>query len=275
MHPPRHIRVHVTVPLSAGAAGLHELQRALRHEGRRALLAGLVAALADVEETLVAAPIHCTRCQGIMRSRGRTRRRLVTVFGPLEVRRRRYACVRCRTVRRPLDEWMGVPEGTDYTAAVRELALFLAADLSYERAADALRHLSGIVMSGRQIQLLLEDEGATLEEASLAAPPAVSGATLRRRFRRASDTPEAAGRRRLLQLQRLKSSGGWDRYWARRADALASHVTRTPAPTRMPQRAEGGTVRVALPVAPRALPTPAAPRAPERRRTPASRSTVG
>lgn len=192
----------------------HDLQRDMRRESRQALLGALRKAVEQVEKVLSATPVRCPRCRRRMRSRGRTTRRVVTVFGLLDIQRARYRCATCRTVRRPLDEWLGLA-GTEYTAAVREQALYLTADLPYERAADVLRHVGGIGISGRQIQRLLEVESAHIEAAlGTRRDEQVTG--LERRFRRAGKQRATAGAGRVQQLRQLKTSGRWDEYWTRR-----------------------------------------------------------
>src|SRR5439155_1697891 len=137
------VEISFRLNLDLQTATFYDLQREVRREARQALLRALRASLVEVEKALVAEPILCPGCQVPMRSRGRTVRRIVTVFGSLPVRRARYGCATCGTVRRPLDEWIGLAEGTEYTAAVREQVLYLSADLPYERAADVLRHVDG------------------------------------------------------------------------------------------------------------------------------------
>ncbi len=214
------IPVEMTFTLSADPdeSSFHKLQRDIRRESRRALLRGLQNALQEMEKTLLEKPVLCPQCERPMRSRGRTPRRVVTMFGPLDIQRRRYHCLACHTVRRPLDEWIGLFTGTEFTTAVREQALFLAADLPYERAAEALRHVGGIGMSGRQIQLLLEEEAGHIEEALAHGGDGRDDdaeTILRRRFRRVGRRG-SEGARRVLQLRQLKTSGLWDIYWARR-----------------------------------------------------------
>jgi hypothetical protein len=209
------VPVSVSLSTEVHARTLHDLQRELRREARGAMLQSLRGALRQVEKTLVAAGVPCPSCQRPMRSRGRSARRIVTMFGPLSVQRARYACHACGTTRRPLDEWMGLTDGTEYTAAVREQALYLAADLSYDTAADVLRHVAGIGMSGRQIQRLLQEEAPNLEDV-LGDGPDAPESTLRHRFRRAGKTKATAGAQRVLQLRQLKTSGRWDEYWLRR-----------------------------------------------------------
>ena len=219
-------------------ATFHALQRDIRRESRRALVRGLQHAVAEMEKTLLATPILCPQCTRPMRSRGRTTRRVVTVFGPLAIQRRRYRCAPCGTVRRPLDEWIGLFEGTEYTVAVREQALYLAADLPYERAAEVLRHVGGIGMSGRQIQHLLHEEGPRIEAAlgggRQPADPEQEP-VLRRRFRRRGKDADSPGAQRILQLRKLRTSGLWDTYWTHRFEeerAAQQHAEHTLAPLR-------------------------------------------
>ena len=209
------VEISFRITLDLENATFYDLQREVRREARQALLRALRTALGEVEKALLAAPILCPGCQAPMRSRGRTMRRIVTVFGSLALRRARYGCAACGTVRRPLDEWIGLAEGTEYTAAVREQVLYLSADLPYERAADVLRHVAGIGISGRQIQRLLEAESEHIE-AAIGQARSEGEAPLRRRFRRAGRDGETAGAARVLQLRKLKTSGLWEQYWARR-----------------------------------------------------------
>lgn len=206
------VELSFEVTADLGRINFHDLQRDIRREARRGLLRVLADALIAVEKALLASPVLCQACERPMRSRGRNPRRVVTVFGTLEVKRVRYACPGCRAVRRPLDEWLGLAEGSEYTGAVCEQALYLAADLPYERAADVLRHVGGIGISGRQIQRLLQAEAEHLE-AAVGAPQTEPETVVRSRFRRA---PKTTGVQRVLQLRQLKSSGRWDEYWTSR-----------------------------------------------------------
>ncbi|MCC6847333.1 MAG: hypothetical protein IT294_02440 [Deltaproteobacteria bacterium] len=209
---PFHASFGVAVDL--GRSGFKDLQREIRREARRALASAFKEMLGRIERALVARRVVCGACAVRMYSRGRSARRIVTAFGPIEVFRTRYRCRRCGATRRPLDEWLAIE--ADVTAMVREQALYLAADLPYDRAAEVLRHVGGIGISGRQIQRLLELESDRIEVA-LGGPRACAGG-VKQRFRRAGNTDTSAGARRLLQLRRLRSSGLWDAYWSGRLD---------------------------------------------------------
>jgi hypothetical protein len=213
MHIPIDISFSVTADLEKST--LHDLQRDIRREARRGLLGALRVAVARIEKTLLAKPVRCPQCDHPMRSRGKSPRRVVTIFGPIDLQRVRYGCHRCGTVRRPLDEWLGALGETECTAAVCEQALYLAADLPYERAADVLRHVGGIGISGRQIQRLVRAESAHIE-AALGKPPREREDALRRRFRHAGRGHATAGAQRVLRLRQLKTSGLWEEYWGRR-----------------------------------------------------------
>lgn len=209
---PFELSFSVTVHL--GRSGLKDLQREVRREARRALASAFKEAIARIERRLVGARVTCGACAVRMYSRGRSARRILTVFGPIEVKRTRYRCRHCGATRRPLDEWLALE--ADVTAMVREQALYLAADLPYDRASDVLRRVGGIGISGRQIQRLLEIESGRIE-AALGSPRSC-GSGVGQRFRRAGKNSATIGARRLLQLRRLRSSGLWDAYWAGRFD---------------------------------------------------------
>jgi hypothetical protein len=212
-----HIPIEISFGISADLqkSTLHDLQRDIRREARRALLGALRRAIGEIERTLLAKPVVCPRCERPMRSRGKSPRRVVTIFGTLDLQRVRYGCHRCGAARRPLDEWLGSLGDTECTAAVREQALYLAADLPYERAADVLRHVGGIGISGRQIQRLVRAESAYIE-AALGKPPREREDVLRLRFRHAGRGRPTAGAQRVLRLRQLKTSGLWEEYWGRR-----------------------------------------------------------
>jgi hypothetical protein len=205
----------------------------LRRESRRALLRALRGVVEQVEKALIASGVVCPVCTRSMRSRGRSARRIVTILGTIEIARARYGCRTCGTTRRPLDEWLGLLTGTEYTVAVGEQALYLAADLPYDRAAEVLRHVGGIGMSGRQIQRLLRTESSHIE-AALGASVDERSEALGHRFRRAGRGETSAGARRVSQLRQLKTSGLWDRYWADRirAERRSAH----PVPPRKADR---------------------------------------
>jgi hypothetical protein len=222
------IDISFTLSVNLQKTTLHDLQRDIRRESRHALRRALRTAIQQIEKTLLSSPVACPKCKRAMRSRGRTARRIVTIFGSVELQRARYRCATCKTVRRPLDEWIGML-ASDYTAAVREQALYLSADLPYERAADVLRIFGGIGISGRQIQRLLEAESTHIEAAIGAAAEESTG-PMRRRFRRAGKHGASAGVARVMQLRQLKASGLWDEYWARRVRQEGGETGRTATP---------------------------------------------
>src|SRR3989442_14796636 len=142
------VEISFRLTLDLQSATFYDLQREVRREARQALLRALRTSLGEVEKALLAAPILCPGCHAPMRSRGRTMRRIVTVFGSLAVRRGRYGGAACGTVRRPLDEGIGLAEGTEDTAARREQGPYLSADLPDERAGGVPRPAAGTGSSG-------------------------------------------------------------------------------------------------------------------------------
>ena len=194
--PPISVDVTFTITFDPTTTRLSEIERDLRRDSRRVLARALTAALGRVEDRLVETLAPCARCGGRMRSRGRTLRRLITLFGALPVRRARYACVTCRAIRQPLDEWIGPERYGVYSRSVCEQALYLAAELSFERAAEVLRHVGGIAMSGRQIERVLKAESPRIAATFGVETARIGGI--------ATVTPDAVG---LLDCGPVASSG--------------------------------------------------------------------
>jgi hypothetical protein len=209
----RSFSIAFTIDVDPRRCTLDQLQRDLRRESRRALAQALLDVIAQVDATLAVDNPPCTRCGGRIRSRGRTSRRIVTMFGTIAVRRARYACITCRTVHRPFDDWLLDGVCGEYSRAVCEQALYLAAELAYERAAEVLQHVTGVAMSGRQIQRILDAEGERLTQTVRGAADfetAASHGEVQRRFRHKT---ARQGAELVNALRHLKTSGRWSAYW--------------------------------------------------------------
>ena len=100
----------------------------------------------------------CPKCGQAMSINSRQTRRMGILAGPVTIYRRRLRCRVCGLERYPLDEkWT---RSRRHTLPVIERALYLATDTSYEKAAAALKKLTGAEMSHGQIQMLAKEEGA-------------------------------------------------------------------------------------------------------------------
>ncbi len=116
--------VPVEVHLATDHADVGSLERtvsaALAEVGTR-----LWAELFGRLEAALAAPPECSLCGGPTKANGRAPRRLVTLAGEVEIRRRRYRCTLCGAERVPLDEALGLEPRTAHTLGVRERGLWL------------------------------------------------------------------------------------------------------------------------------------------------------
>ncbi len=83
-------------------------------------------------------PASCPRCGATTKANGEALRRLVTLAGEVEIRRRRYRCRSCASETVPLDEALGLEQRFQHSLGVRERALWLATELSYARTSETL-----------------------------------------------------------------------------------------------------------------------------------------
>lgn len=107
--------------------------------GRRVLEAALQAAIERKEEC----ELRC--CGRPMIRRVREWRQVVTVLGPVRVRRRYLLCPRCQAHGRPVDKWLGWPGG--FSPVVEELVAWECSLLPYREALGSLQKLAGVEVS--------------------------------------------------------------------------------------------------------------------------------
>lgn len=145
------------------AVALAEVGRTLWRELQRRLEADLVA------------PAACPACGGPMKANGRAPRRLLSLAGEIELRRRRYRCTGCGVEVVPLDAALGLEPRTAHTLGVRERACWLVTELSYQKAVEAAAELRGLSIGRGELHRWVAEEGGRLEAASEAEAEAVFG----------------------------------------------------------------------------------------------------
>jgi hypothetical protein len=173
-----------TVPLEAHLATEHadlgSLERmvsgALAEIGMR-LWQELLARL----ETNLPVPAACSRCGGRLKGNGRAPRRLVTLAGEVELRRQRYRCIGCQSEVIPLDDALGLERRTAHTLGVRERSLWLATEMSYQKAVDLAAELRRWPIGRGELHRWVGEEGTRIEAATAADQEAVFGDRPQRR----------------------------------------------------------------------------------------------
>lgn len=126
-------------------------------------------------EASLPAPVACEGCGGAVKANGRAPRRLVTLAGEVELRRRRYRCLACGTEVVPLDTALGLEPRTQHTLGVRERALWLVTEMSYAKAAETAGELRGWPVGRSELHRWVAKEGAALEAARAAETEALLG----------------------------------------------------------------------------------------------------
>lgn len=183
--------VPVAVSLRTEHADVGSLERAVSEalaEAGRALWAHLIGQL----EGSLARPAGCARCGAALKANGRAARRLVTLSGEVELRRQRYRCRGCGAEAVPLDEALGLEPRTQHTLGLRERALHLVTELSYQRSVEVAAELRGWPIGRGELHRWVQDEGARIE-----ARQAEAQAALFERGR----LPQAAGRRGTVWIE--------------------------------------------------------------------------
>lgn len=166
--------VPVEVRLATEHADVGSLERtisaALAEVGVR-----LWAELAGRLEATLPAPTSCRACGGRVKANGRAPRRLVTLAGEVELRRRRYRCTTCGAEDVPLDAALGLEPRTAHTLGVRERGLWLVTEMSYQKSVDVAAELRRWPIGRGELHRWVAQEGARIEATSAADQEAVFG----------------------------------------------------------------------------------------------------
>ena len=137
-----------------------EIKAGIQETGKRLLLQ----ALELIESQTLLKRKKCDCSKRNWRNRGRITRQIKTIAGTVSYRRVRLKCRYCGKERYPLDEALNLRENSNMSLGLIEQSLYLATDTAYDRASANLEKLTGIKISGRQIQNLAKEEGQRLKE---------------------------------------------------------------------------------------------------------------
>jgi DNA-directed RNA polymerase subunit RPC12/RpoP len=106
--------------------------------------------------------INCPHCNNKMSIKDKQTLKIKMTAGKVVIKRRRYNCDTCSYTSYPLDEHFSIKD--KHTLAVAEQALYLATEMSYEKASTALEKLKGTRISHGKIQTLAKQEGALINK---------------------------------------------------------------------------------------------------------------
>jgi hypothetical protein len=133
-------------------------------------------ALVGQLEASLPIPVACGTCGARVKANGRAPRRLVTLAGEVELRRRRYRCTACGIETVPLDAALGLEPRTQHTLGVRERGMWLVTEMSYAKSVETAAELRAWPIGRGELHRWVAEEGAALEAARAADAEAVFGA---------------------------------------------------------------------------------------------------
>ncbi len=155
-----------TVPVEVHLATEHADVGSLERTVSAALAEVGVALWRELVERLEAtleAPLACPACGGSMKANGRAPRRLVTLAGEVELRRRRYRCTGCGSELVPLDVALGLEPRVQHTLGVQERGLWLVSEMSYQKAVDVAAELRRWPIGRGELHRWVSQEGGRVE----------------------------------------------------------------------------------------------------------------
>jgi hypothetical protein len=150
-----HVQVSLTIEIPA-TAGLWEMEQSIQEAGQQAMREALKQAIRQGEDQQVS----CPRCgQKSRRLEGTTRRVIATVFGRVEVPRRRFRCQGCWRRWCPANRLLAELKGGTVSRSLQEAAILAGCSWPYRVASRLLQKVSGAQISAEEIRLLTNRQG--------------------------------------------------------------------------------------------------------------------
>jgi hypothetical protein len=156
------LKEELIVKLSGG--NINSLEQQIKIELRKKGKKMLEEAVEKIEEKAAKKKKKKCGCSGKWRNKGRSKNTINSMLGPVNYTRTRLRCQKCGKEYYPFDEYLGINPETKATVGLKEQSLYLSTDTAYDRASEMQEKLTGVKVSGRQIQNWAKEEGARIKE---------------------------------------------------------------------------------------------------------------
>jgi len=143
---------------------IHSIEREIREQLRATGQKLMKKILVQVESRELSSIQSCSCGRKNWRHLGRVKRQIKSLAGEVEYRRVRMKCRNCGKEFYPLDEILNLRGHSNMTLGLIEQSLYLATDTAYDRASSNLERMTGLKVSGRQMQNLAKEEGLRIRE---------------------------------------------------------------------------------------------------------------
>lgn len=154
------VQVSLKIELEA-TAGITQMEQQIQEAGQLAMREAFKRAIRQREDHTAACP-HCG--EKLFRLEGTTRREIATVFGRVQVPRRRFRCQGCLLRFCPATALFAKLEGGRISVPLQEAALLAGCSWPYRVASQLLKRLSGAQISAEEIRRLINEEGHQRDE---------------------------------------------------------------------------------------------------------------
>lgn len=160
----KEIKVSFSISLSLDRCDVNYLEDELLRKREEVFKELALTILGIIEEEILKRKVRCPKCGGEANQKGQNSRKIETLLGEIEFKRKRFKCKGCSREIYPLDEAIGLEPQSKCTLGVVERALWAAVEVSYEKTSEFLKKFTGLEVSRGHIHRLAIKEGRILEE---------------------------------------------------------------------------------------------------------------
>lgn len=160
----KEIRITFDINLSLDRCDVNYLEDELLKRREEVFKKITAIVLKILEEEILKKEIRCPNCGGSAIQKGFNRRKIETLLGEIDFKRKRFRCKVCCEEFYPLDEALGLEPQRKCTLGVVERMLWTAVEVSYEKAGDFLKKFTGLEVSRGHIHHIASDEGRRIQQ---------------------------------------------------------------------------------------------------------------
>lgn len=143
---------------------INSLEQQIKAQMRKKERQILEDAVKKIEEKAAKKKKKKCGCSGKLRNKGRTTNTISSMLGPVSYARTRFRCEKCGKEYYPFDKYLGIRADRKATLGLIEQSLYMSTDMAYDRASEMQEKLTGVKVSGRQIQNWAKKEGKRIQE---------------------------------------------------------------------------------------------------------------
>jgi hypothetical protein len=159
----KEIKLSFKLSIVLNQSDIHWVEEKLLRMREELFLEILEKVISEIEKKALKEQSKCDICGSALVKNGSEKRKIKTLVGEIAVSRVRMRCQKCKLDIYPFDNAIGLAPSKHDTLGVREISLWAATEVSYEKSSAFLKKFAGLEVSRKKIHQMALEEGKVIE----------------------------------------------------------------------------------------------------------------